>query len=146
MWAWRCADDGGGQATMATIEYHPVDPCLSVVQEAAMHRGVHAPLQAHPCVEACRASMSTLLYNSCLIQQSTSARSSLISPGNVLEDSGRRQSNGRHPTETGNLLFKDTILAYSASAIIQLLPHVRLQEQGVVARPTRERSALQGLA
>jgi hypothetical protein len=91
----------------------------------------------------------TLLYNSCLIQQSTSRTvHSHFSPGNAHEfmrTGGRRQQNGRLPTETGNLLFKDIILACSASAIIQLLPHVRLQEQGVVARPTRERSALQAL-
>jgi hypothetical protein len=96
-------------------------------------------------MSACRASMSTLLYNTCLIQQGTIARPTLISPDDVHEDSGRRQSNGTHPTETGNLLSKDIILACSASAIIQLLPHVRLQEQGVVARPTRERSALRTL-
>jgi len=38
-----------------------------------------------------------------------------------LRTGGRRQQDGRHPTETGNLLSKDIILACSASAIIQLL-------------------------
>jgi hypothetical protein len=54
MRACRSAGDGG-QATMATIEHHPVDPYLGGDGATAGHAGVHAPLQTHPCVEACRA-------------------------------------------------------------------------------------------
>jgi hypothetical protein len=50
---------------MATIEHHPVDPYLGGGGATAGHAGVHAPLQTHPCVEACRACVLTLLYNIC---------------------------------------------------------------------------------
>jgi hypothetical protein len=69
----------GGQATTATMEHHPIDPCL--VRRCRARAGY-----ACPCVGACRACVLMFLYDSCSTQQSTSARCTLISPGHVHQD------------------------------------------------------------
>ena len=93
-------------------------------------RRVHAPLQAHPCVEACRACVSALLYNSCLIEQSTSCtvHSHFFSRRFSWRQAGGGSKTVNIRPRQAICFFKDIILACPASAIIQLLPHVRLQE------------------
>ena len=82
-------------------------------------------------VHVCRPCCTTSVW----FNRARAAQTTLISPGEDRREAAAKRP--QHPTrdnKASNLLAKDTILAFPASAIIQLLPHVRLQEQGVVAR------------
>jgi len=73
---------------MASIEYHPVDPYLGGGATAG-HAGLHAPLQAHPCVEH-------------VVRVFDSTEHELHGPHSFLQaiflrTAGRRQRNGHTP-------------------------------------------------